>query len=72
VDPGHLQSIPRREVARAGINLGQSHAADVVEAPWGGYKTVGIRRELGPWGMEEYLETKQVFVQSDEAAHRLY
>jgi betaine-aldehyde dehydrogenase len=38
-----------------------------VEAPWGGYKQSGYGRELGPWGIEEYLETKQVFVNLDEA-----
>ena len=38
-----------------------------VEAPWGGYKQSGFGRELGPWGLEEYLETKQVFVNLDEA-----
>ena len=38
-----------------------------VEAPWGGYKESGYGRELGAWGLEEYLETKQVFVNLDEA-----
>jgi betaine-aldehyde dehydrogenase len=37
-----------------------------VEAPWGGYKGSGFGRELGRWGVEEYLETKQVFVNLDE------
>jgi betaine-aldehyde dehydrogenase len=37
-----------------------------VEAPWGGYKASGFGRELGHWGVEEYLETKQVFVNLDE------
>ncbi|WP_026622144.1 betaine-aldehyde dehydrogenase [Ensifer sp. WSM1721] len=30
------------------------------EAPWGGYKESGIGRELGRWGLENYLETKQI------------
>ena len=30
------------------------------EAPWGGYKQSGIGRELGRWGLENYLETKQI------------
>ncbi len=30
------------------------------EAPWGGYKQSGIGRELGRWGYENYLETKQI------------
>jgi betaine-aldehyde dehydrogenase len=37
-----------------------------VEAPWGGYKMSGFGRELGHWGVEEYLETKQVFINLDE------
>jgi betaine-aldehyde dehydrogenase len=31
-----------------------------VEAPWGGYKQSGIGRELGVWGMNNYLEIKQI------------
>lgn len=30
------------------------------EAPWGGMKESGVGRELGIWGLENYLETKQV------------
>ncbi len=30
------------------------------EAPWGGYKQSGIGRELGEWGFNNYLETKQI------------
>ena len=37
-----------------------------VEAPWGGYKQSGFGRELGPWGIEEYLETKQVHINLNE------
>jgi betaine-aldehyde dehydrogenase len=37
-----------------------------VEAPWGGYKSSGFGRELGHWAVEEYLETKQVFINLDE------
>jgi betaine-aldehyde dehydrogenase len=37
-----------------------------VEAPWGGYKHSGFGRELGPWGIEEYLETKQVHINLNE------
>jgi betaine-aldehyde dehydrogenase len=31
-----------------------------VQGPWGGFKRSGIGRELGRWGLEGYLETKQV------------
>ncbi|PYR31781.1 MAG: aldehyde dehydrogenase [Acidobacteria bacterium] len=37
-----------------------------VEAPWGGYKQSGIGRELGTWGVEEYLNVKQVFINLSE------
>ncbi len=32
------------------------------EAPWGGYKQSGIGRELGPHGLEDYLETKHIYI----------
>jgi acyl-CoA reductase-like NAD-dependent aldehyde dehydrogenase len=35
------------------------------EAPWGGYKHSGIGRELGVAGIEDYLETKNVYVYLD-------
>src|SRR6266403_2627711 len=52
---------------RAGIIWVNHMQPTYVEAPWGGYKQSGFGRELGPWGMEEYLETKQVYVNLDEA-----
>ena len=51
---------------RAGIIWVNHMQPTYVEAPWGGYKQSGFGRELGPWGMEEYLETKHVFVNLDE------
>ena len=38
-----------------------------VEAPWGGYKQSGFGRELGPHGIDEYLETKQVHINLNES-----
>jgi betaine-aldehyde dehydrogenase len=52
---------------RAGIVWVNHMQPTYMEAPWGGYKQSGFGRELGPWGLEEYLETKQVFVNLDEA-----
>ncbi len=52
---------------RAGIVWVNHMQPTYVEAPWGGYKQSGFGRELGPWGMEEYLETKQVHINLNEA-----
>ncbi|MGH9757156.1 MAG: aldehyde dehydrogenase family protein [Candidatus Acidiferrales bacterium] len=51
---------------RAGIVWVNHMQPTFVEAPWGGYKQSGFGRELGPWGLEEYLETKQVHVNLNE------
>ena len=51
---------------RAGVIWVNHMQPTYVEAPWGGYKQSGFGRELGPWGLEEYLETKQVYVNLDE------
>ena len=52
---------------RAGIVWVNHMQPTHIEAPWGGYKQSGFGRELGPWGLDEYLETKQVFINLDEA-----
>jgi betaine-aldehyde dehydrogenase len=51
---------------RAGIVWVNHMQPTCVEAPWGGYKQSGVGRELGSWGVEEYLETKQVYINLDE------
>lgn len=51
---------------RAGIVWVNHMQPTYVEAPWGGYKQSGFGRELGKWGIEEYLETKQVFINLNE------
>ena len=51
---------------RAGIIWVNHMQPTYVEAPWGGYKQSGFGRELGPWGIEEYLETKQVHINLNE------
>ena len=48
---------------RAGIVWVNHMQPTYVEAPWGGYKQSGIGRELGKWGVEEYLNVKQVLHQ---------
>ena len=52
---------------RAGIVWVNHMQPTYVEAPWGGFKQSGFGRELGPWGVEEYLETKLVHVNLNEA-----
>lgn len=51
---------------RAGIVWVNHMQPTYVEAPWGGYKQSGFGRELGPWGIDEYLETKQVHINLNE------
>ncbi|HEY7393282.1 MAG TPA: aldehyde dehydrogenase family protein [Gemmatimonadaceae bacterium] len=51
---------------RAGIVWVNHMQPTFVEAPWGGYKQSGIGRELGKWGVEEYLQVKQVHINLNE------
>jgi betaine-aldehyde dehydrogenase len=51
---------------KAGIVWVNHMQPTYVEAPWGGYKQSGIGRELGRWGVEEYLQTKQVHINLSE------
>lgn len=51
---------------RAGIVWVNHMQPTYVEAPWGGFKQSGFGRELGRWGVEEYLETKQVYINLNE------
>ncbi|HWT45614.1 MAG TPA: aldehyde dehydrogenase family protein, partial [Vicinamibacterales bacterium] len=52
---------------RAGILWLNTYHPTYNEAPWGGYKQSGFGRELGPYGMEHYLETKQINLNLSEA-----
>lgn len=45
---------------RAGIVWINCSQPTFTQAPWGGYKQSGIGRELGIWGLNNYLETKQI------------
>ncbi|MES2433455.1 MAG: aldehyde dehydrogenase family protein [Pseudomonadota bacterium] len=45
---------------RAGIVWINCSQPTFTEAPWGGYKQSGIGRELGRWGLDNYLQTKQI------------
>jgi betaine-aldehyde dehydrogenase len=52
---------------RAGITWINTYHPTYNEMPWGGYKQSGIGRELGLYGIEAYLETKQINIALDEA-----
>jgi betaine-aldehyde dehydrogenase len=52
---------------RSGIVWVNHTQPALVEAPWGGYKQSGIGRELGRTGVDSYLETKQVYLNAEEA-----
>jgi len=48
------------DALRAGIVWVNCSQPTFTEAPWGGMKQSGIGRELGRWGLDNYLEVKQV------------
>ncbi len=52
---------------RAGILWMNTYHPTYNEAPWGGYKQSGFGRELGPGGLEQYLETKQININLNDA-----
>ena len=45
---------------RAGVTWLNTYHPTFTGAPWGGYKQSGLGRELGPQGLDAYLETKQI------------
>src|SRR5205814_4366331 len=53
---------------RAGVVWVNHTQPALVEAPWGGVKQSGLGRELGRTGVDAYLEMKQVYINTDEAA----
>ena len=42
------------------VHVNDHPIQDEPNAPFGGVKQSGIGREGGPWGIEEYLETKYI------------
>jgi betaine-aldehyde dehydrogenase len=52
---------------RAGILWLNTYHPTYNEAPWGGYKQSGFGRELGTYGLEHYLETKQISINLSES-----
>jgi betaine-aldehyde dehydrogenase len=57
---------------RAGVVWVNQTQVSAIEAPWGGCKQSGFGRELGRWGVEEYLQVKQVYVNLDEQPFTWY
>ena len=57
-DNARCQRVAR--ALRVGIVWINCSQPTFVQAPWGGYKHSGIGRELGEWGLSNYLETKQI------------
>ncbi len=57
---------------RAGVVWVNYTQASPIEAPWGGYKQSGFGRELGRWGVDEYLQVKQVYFNLDEQPFKWY
>jgi betaine-aldehyde dehydrogenase len=52
---------------RAGIVWANHMQPTYMEAPWGGFKRYPASVvSWGPWGIEEYLETKQVHINLNE------
>lgn len=51
---------------RAGVVWVNHMQPTYVEAPWGGMKMSGVGRELGRYGLDGYLELKQVHINLNE------
>jgi betaine-aldehyde dehydrogenase len=54
------------KAVRAGIFWVNHMQPTYCEAPWGGYKQSGTGRELGKYGVENFLETKQLHINLNE------
>jgi acyl-CoA reductase-like NAD-dependent aldehyde dehydrogenase len=58
-DPDRAQRVAR--ALRVGqVKLNGVRTRDALDAPFGGFKHSGLGRELGRWGLEEFLEVQAV------------
>jgi aldehyde dehydrogenase (NAD+) len=58
-DPVHARRVAAR--LRAGqVKINGARTRDHTRAPFGGYKRSGVGRELGSFGLDEFLEVKAV------------
>jgi len=58
-DEGRIERVSR--ALRFGTVWVNDFNVYFAQAPWGGYKQSGIGRELGPAGLDEYLEIKHLY-----------
>jgi betaine-aldehyde dehydrogenase len=56
------KAINTAKALRAGIVWINDSQPAPTETPWGGYKQSGIGRELGREGLDDYLESKHIYV----------
>lgn len=56
------KALTTARAVRAGVVWINDSQPAPSEALWGGYKQSGIGRELGPYALDAYLETKQIYV----------
>jgi acyl-CoA reductase-like NAD-dependent aldehyde dehydrogenase len=54
------------KAVRAGVVWINDSQPAPTESLWGGYKQSGIGRELGPYALDAYLETKQIYINLGE------
>jgi acyl-CoA reductase-like NAD-dependent aldehyde dehydrogenase len=60
-DPDRARRVAAR--LRTGqVKINGARTRDHIRAPFGGYKRSGIGRELGPYGLDEFLEVKSVLM----------
>jgi acyl-CoA reductase-like NAD-dependent aldehyde dehydrogenase len=56
------RALTTAKAVRAGVVWVNDSQPAPSEALWGGFKQSGIGRELGPYALEAYLETKQIYI----------
>jgi len=66
-EQGVMKGVRVLRELRAGITWLNTYHPTFNEMPWGGYKQSGNGRELGLYGIQAYLETKQININLDEA-----